>query len=71
MNKQLKSYKKYKLHPIHTTSHSSDHIIYHEIEQGWVFSGELFLSRKIKFFRQDEDIALTINSLKKLISLDF
>ncbi len=62
---------KYKLQPIHTPGHSSDHIIYHEREQGWVFSGDLFLGPKIKFFRKDEDIALTIKSLQKLLSLDF
>lgn len=62
---------KYKLTPIHTPGHSQDHVIYHEKNEGWVFSGDLFLGPKIKFFRKDEDIVLTIKSLYKLLSLDF
>ncbi len=62
---------KYKFIPIHTPGHSQDHVIYHEKNEGWVFSGDLFLGPKIKFFRKDEDIVLTIKSLYKLLSLDF
>ncbi len=61
----------YKFKPIHTPGHSQDHIIYHEENEGWVFSGDLFLGPKIKFFRKDENIVLTIKSLYKLLSLDF
>ncbi len=61
----------YRLQPIHTPGHSDDHMIYHERDHGWVFSGDLFLGSKIKFFRQDEDITLTIMSLQKLLRLDF
>jgi len=62
---------KYKLHPIHTPGHSKDHVIYHERNEGWVFSGDLFLGAKIRFFRKDEDILSTIRSLQKTIALDF
>ncbi len=62
---------KYKLYPVHTPGHSKDHVIYHEKNEGWVFSGDLFLGSKMKFFRKDEDILQTIGSLQKVISLDF
>jgi len=61
----------YKFIPIHTPGHSQDHVIYHEKNEGWVFSGDLFLGPKIKFFRKDENILLTIESLYRLLSLDF
>jgi glyoxylase-like metal-dependent hydrolase (beta-lactamase superfamily II) len=62
---------RYKLYPIHTPGHSKDHVIYHERNEGWVFSGDLFLSSRIKFFRKDENIRQTIRSLQKIIALDF
>jgi len=62
---------KYSFHPVHTPGHSIDHVIYHEPNEGWVFSGDLFLGANIKFFRKDEDILQTINSLEKTIALDF
>jgi len=62
---------KYKLQPIHTPGHSRDHVIYHEANEGWVFSGDLFLGSHIKFFRKDEDILQTIQSLQTTIALDF
>ncbi len=61
----------YRFTPIHTPGHSQDHVIYYEKDEGWIFSGDLFLGPKIKFFRKDEDIVLTIKSLYKLLSLDF
>jgi glyoxylase-like metal-dependent hydrolase (beta-lactamase superfamily II) len=61
----------YSFTPVHTPGHSQDHIVYHEKNEGWVFSGDLFLGPKIKYFRKDEDIVLTIKSLYKLLSLDF
>jgi len=62
---------KYQFYPVHTPGHSIDHVIYHERNEGWVFSGDLFLGSRIKFFRKDEDIVQTIDSLKKTIDLDF
>jgi len=62
---------KYTLHPLHTPGHSKDHVIYHEQNQGWVFSGDLFLGSRIKFFRKDENIVQTIQSLRQTIALDF
>ncbi|MCP3875925.1 MAG: MBL fold metallo-hydrolase [Desulfobacteraceae bacterium] len=56
---------------IHTPGHSKDHTAYFLKEKGVLFSGDLYLSDKIKFFRSDEDIGTQIVSLKKILTLDF
>ncbi len=57
--------------PIHTPGHSRDHTVFFDRDNGRLFSGDLFLGTKIKYFRADERIADTIDSLKKVLSLDF
>jgi glyoxylase-like metal-dependent hydrolase (beta-lactamase superfamily II) len=63
--------KNYNLVPIHTPGHSIDHTVYYEPYQGWLFSGDLFLSPKIKYWRKDENIKETLNSLDRILQLDF
>ena len=57
--------------PVHTPGHSKDHTVFLEKQQGWLFSGDLYLGERIKFFRADERIADQIASLKKVLALDF
>ncbi len=57
--------------PIHTPGHSKDHTAYLLKERGVLFSGDLYLADKIKFFRSDENVGAQIASLKKVIKLDF
>lgn len=57
--------------PVYTPGHSKDHVSYHVPERGWLFSGDLYLSRRIKYFRADEKIFDQIGSLKKVLSLHF
>lgn len=56
---------------IHTPGHSLDHICLLEEEQGWLFSGDLFLGEKVKQLRSDEDIHLSIQSLQNLLQYKF
>lgn len=56
---------------IHTPGHSKDHTAYLETEHGWLFSGDLYLGERIKFFRSDEKIDLQIRSLKTVLRHDF
>ena len=56
---------------VHTPGHSKDHIVLFEKQRGWLFSGDLYLGERIKFFRADEDFGDQIISLKKLMKLDF
>lgn len=57
--------------PVHTPGHSNDHTAFLEKQQGWLFSGDLYLGERIKFFRADERFADQIASLKKVLALDF
>lgn len=59
------------LEPVHTPGHSVDHTVYLEKNRGWLFSGDLYLSPKIKYCRNDENIIDTIQSLTKILELDF
>lgn len=61
---------KYTLEPIFTPGHSTDHYAFYERNQGWLFSGDLYLG-KIKLMRHDENIADMILSIRKILELDF
>lgn len=54
---------------LETPGHSPDHISLYEAEQGWLFSGDLFVSEKYKALRADEDIETIIASLDKVQAL--
>jgi glyoxylase-like metal-dependent hydrolase (beta-lactamase superfamily II) len=62
---------KFTLEAVHTPGHSKDHMVYWEKDNGWLFAGDLYLGPKIKFFRSDENIMEQIESLKKVLKLDF
>ena len=62
---------RFRLKPIHTPGHSKDHTVYLEESRGWLFSGDLYLGDKIKYFRADEQLAEQIESLKKVLRFDF
>lgn len=56
--------------PVHTPGHSKDHVVFFENQRGWLFSGDLYLGERIKFFRSGENLCDQIVSLKKLMTLD-
>jgi len=60
-----------KLTAIHTPGHSKDHTVFYEKNNGWLFSGDLYLGEKIQFFRTDEKIDEQIESLEMIAKLDF
>lgn len=62
---------KVRLYPIHTPGHSKDHICYYEPNQGWLFSGDMYLNDKVRYFRSDESLGDEIVSLRKIMDLDF
>jgi glyoxylase-like metal-dependent hydrolase (beta-lactamase superfamily II) len=65
------AYKNLKFQPIHTPGHSKDHTVFLEINNGWLFSGDLYLGDRIKYFRADEKIYEQIRSLKNIMAYDF
>ncbi|MBI5552061.1 MAG: MBL fold metallo-hydrolase [Desulfobacterales bacterium] len=62
---------KSRFRPIHTPGHSQDHTVYLEENRGYLFSGDLFLGERIKFFRADETMGDQLASLKSVLRLDF
>lgn len=57
--------------PVHTPGHSKDHTVYLETRNGWLFSGDLYLGDRIKYFRSDEKISDQMTSLKTVLNLEF
>ena len=60
-----------KLATVHTPGHAKDlHCLYFP-DQGWLFTADMFLARNLKYFRSDERLDEMIDSLRKLLALDF
>jgi glyoxylase-like metal-dependent hydrolase (beta-lactamase superfamily II) len=57
--------------PVFTPGHAKDHTVFFLPERGILFSGDLYLADRIKFFRSDEDMGTQIESLKTVAGLDF
>lgn len=57
--------------PVHTPGHSKDHTVFFLKDAGVLFSGDLYLADRIKYFRADEDVGTQIDSLRKVLALDF
>lgn len=51
--------------------HCEDQIVLYEKNRGWLFTGDAFLSERVKYFRKDEDFHKTLASLTNLCQLDF
>jgi len=54
---------------VETPGHCNGHVALIELEKGWCFSGDLFVSKKPKVIRPEEDIAGITRSMKKLVAL--
>jgi glyoxylase-like metal-dependent hydrolase (beta-lactamase superfamily II) len=52
---------------INTPGHSLDHCVLIEPDYGWCFSGDLFISKKIKVLRPEENVSEIMQSLYKLL----
>ncbi len=61
----------FRLRAIHAPGHSKDHVVYFEPDKGIIFSGDLYLAGRVKYFRADEVIVDQIQSLKNILHFDF
>jgi glyoxylase-like metal-dependent hydrolase (beta-lactamase superfamily II) len=52
-----------------TPGHSPDHVCFFERERGWLFTGDLFLAERLRYLREDEDLAALIASLDRVCAL--
>lgn len=62
---------KLKLDVIDAPGHHRDHVVFYEKNRGWLFTGDMYVSRKQVVAFRDENIADAIESLDKLLRLDF
>jgi len=60
----------YEFHVIYTPGHSDDHICLYEANQGWLFTGDLYVHHYIRYFIATENIIQQIDSLKKVLKLN-
>jgi len=60
---------KYRFKVIYTPGHSPDHLCLFEPEQGWLFTGDLFVGGKDRALRTGCDIWQVIDSLKLVAGL--
>lgn len=51
--------------------HSEDMTCYLQPGRGYLFTGDLYLSSKVKYLRKDEDLPAQIESLRRILEEDF
>ena len=56
---------------IPTPGHAKDLTCLFFPQQKYLFSGDMYISKSLKYLRSDENLSQLIDSLKKLIALDF
>ena len=59
----------YRFEVVPTPGHSSDHVCLFEPEQGWLFSGDLFIHEQVRYLRDDENVRDTLASLRRALAL--
>ncbi len=59
------------IHPIATPGHAKDLTCFFLPRQGWLFSGDLYLSRKLRYLRADENLAQLMDSLRRVLTEEF
>ena len=60
---------RYRFQVVCTPGHSPDHICLHEPDQGWLFTGDLFVGGRERALRADYDVWKIIASLKRIAAL--
>jgi glyoxylase-like metal-dependent hydrolase (beta-lactamase superfamily II) len=60
---------RYRFEVIPTPGHSSDHVCLFEPEQGWLFSGDLFIHERARYLRRAEDARRILESLRCVLTL--
>ncbi len=57
--------------PVHTPGHAKDLTCFFLPQQKWFFSGDLYISKMLKLLRIDEDFPMLMDSIGKVLALDF
>ncbi len=61
----------YQARVVAAPGHAVDQVVFHVAEMGWLFAGDVFIHERIKIFRRDEDFAATLETLERVLELDF
>ncbi|BCS98266.1 MBL fold hydrolase [Desulfoluna limicola] len=61
----------YTLTPVPCPGHSEDHTCFLEEQEGWLFSGDLYIADAPVYFRADENLPETLATLEHIQELDF
>ncbi len=59
------------LRSVAAPGHSDDMTCYLEPDRGFLFTGDLYIASKTRYLRQDEDLGQQIDSLRRILTLDF
>jgi len=59
----------FRFYVLYTPGHSPDHLCLYEPEQGWTFTGDLFVGGRERALRDDYEIWQIIDSLKQMAAL--
>ncbi|MCJ8319341.1 MAG: MBL fold metallo-hydrolase [Colwellia sp.] len=54
-----------------TPGHTEDMSCFHDKENGFLFTGDLYIASKVRYYHKDEDLEKQIQSLNKVLTLDF
>jgi len=60
---------RYRFRVVYTPGHSPDHVCLYEPEQGWLFTGDLFVGGRDRALREGYDVWAIIASLKRIAAL--
>ncbi|SHN48991.1 MBL fold metallo-hydrolase [Desulfitobacterium chlororespirans] len=62
---------RYVFNAIDTPGHTEFHHVFHEKDQGWLITGDLYVGRKLLLAFYEENMIQMIASLEKVLQLDF
>ena len=60
-----------KLRLIETPGHTEDMCCFYDAENGFLFTGDLYIASQVRYLNKDEDLTKQLHSLNKVLSLDF
>ncbi len=60
-----------RLQAIHTPGHAKDLHVFFLPDRGEVFSGDLYISKSLRYLRSDERLDQLTDSIRKVLALDF
>ncbi|WP_199610491.1 MBL fold metallo-hydrolase [Flocculibacter collagenilyticus] len=54
-----------------TPGHTDDMSVFYDNQNGWLFTGDLYIASQVRYLHKEEDLAHQLASLNKVLELDF